>query len=193
LDIQCPQCHARFEAPDHVAGRKARCSACKAVFEVPTPARSDDEYELERPLEEIVASRPRVPVAPPPPPPDDAEDEEPLSPLLRCVVFVGEYLPGLFRPKTLVLSILCAAVGFAIMGLAMVIALLGGILSAFVIGGFGLICYGQALAMLLHGEAVLLSEALSELNAWKWMLFILLLAAPFGAAFLYVSSRMAGQ
>ena len=194
MEIECPQCHARFEAPSDVAGRKARCGACKTVFEVPARSESEDGYELVRPFDEVVASRPRVPVAPPPrTPAEDAQDEEPISPLLRCVLFVGEYLPGLFRPKALILSIVCAATGFAILGLAMFIALLGGLLSAFVIGGFGLICYAQALAMLLHGEPALLSEALSELNAWQWLLFIVLLAAPFAGAIAFLASRFAGQ
>jgi len=194
LDIECPQCHARFEAPDRVAGRKARCGACKTVFEVPAPSESEDAYELAQPFEEVVASRPHVPVSPPPrPAPESSKDEEAHSLPVRCLLFVGYYIPGLFRPKALILSIICTVLGFGILGLAMFIALLGGLLSAFVIGGFGLICYSQALAMLLHGEVVMLSEALSELNAWQWLLFILLLVAPFAGAIAYITSRLAGQ
>ena len=196
MELDCPKCGQHFSAPDEVAGRTARCGVCKTVFFVVKPEPVEDavpEYELEQSLDTYVASRPVAPPSPPRRmPPPEIEDEGSLSSVEHAVQFVGEYLPGLFRVKVLIFSALCALAGFAVLGLSMFVFMIGAAISAFPIGAFGLICYAQALGMLLCGETMILSEALSELNSWQWILFIVLLLTPFFLVFIAVGERLAG-
>jgi len=189
MNVRCPNCAQCFEAPDGIAGRKARCGACKTVFVVPAPG-----VETTRPcpncgavlaadailcakcglnLEMGTASRrywPEEEV--------HHQEEAPPSFAIKAVLFVGEWLPGLFRPKVLICSILCAIFGFATMGFCIAMMALGAMFAAFTIGAFGLIVYAQAIAMALTGEIAMLSDALTELNGAKWMLFFVILLAP---------------
>ena len=32
IPIQCPECHKRYQAPDHMAGRRVKCKYCAVVF-----------------------------------------------------------------------------------------------------------------------------------------------------------------
>ena len=82
IQTTCPKCSARFTMADNLAGKKARCKNCKAVFVVP----DDDVPTLEEVDEKITASprsRPRPNVAPAPaarrPAPSrrDEEDDRP--------------------------------------------------------------------------------------------------------------------
>jgi predicted Zn finger-like uncharacterized protein len=37
IDFTCPQCHAAFSVPDHLAGRRARCKKCQTPLTIPMP------------------------------------------------------------------------------------------------------------------------------------------------------------
>jgi len=37
IDFNCPQCHAAFSVPDHLAGRRARCKKCHNALTIPAP------------------------------------------------------------------------------------------------------------------------------------------------------------
>jgi uncharacterized paraquat-inducible protein A len=41
--ICCPDCGRRLRVPDGVAGRRARCPACKSKFDIPDPQAQDFE------------------------------------------------------------------------------------------------------------------------------------------------------
>jgi len=115
----------------------------------------------------------------------DAEAvEEEKSPLpIRAVEFFGELLPGLFRPGIVVAATLVAVVGFAVMGLGLFVLGLGAMMEGMFIAGGGLIVYGQALGLLLYGEWGWLPECLAECKGLQWLVFFVLLAAPFAGLY----------
>jgi hypothetical protein len=65
------------------------------------------------------------------------------------------------------------------MALCVVMVMLGAVLEACMVGGFGLILYGQALAMMLTGESGLLHELLADFSGRQWLVFFVLLFMPF--------------
>ena len=65
--VQCPACNARYNVPDSVAGKRARCKKCGATFKIPeTPPDSGrlTLTGLDTPSGEMPVAR--VPEAPPP-------------------------------------------------------------------------------------------------------------------------------
>ena len=106
------------------------------------------------------------------------EDEEPPR-TLRVMAFIADWTPGLLRPAVLVLSIVLALLGFAVMGLCVFVLALGAVFGAVAIGAVGLIMYAQAVAWMLVGRIVLLQDALLDLESKKWSLFFALIFAPF--------------
>ena len=119
------------------------------------------------------------------------EEEEGPSLPLRMLIFVGELLPGMFRPGILLFSIIVGIIGFGVMGLGIVIFELGAMLAGIAISAGGLVAYAQAIGMLLVGEAVFLSEALAEIDSRRWYLFFLILFAPFAVAIFFIRQAMA--
>ncbi len=115
------------------------------------------------------------------------EEEEKKSFPILALEFIGGLLPGLFRPGLVVMAVLLSLAGFAVLGLALFVIGLGGVLGGMVIGGAGLIVYGQALGLLLYGEWAMLPECLAECDGKRWMLFFVLLFGPF--AILYFLLR----
>jgi len=195
MNIRCPECGQEFEVADHLAGKKGRCGACNAVFRIPEAAAdSSEDYGLDIPFETVVQTRP---VAPPPfraardipDRPDEVETE--LSPGLKILQFIAYWLPGLFRPKVLVFGALCCIAAVVLFGMAMFFMRLGALLVAAPVGGFGLICYGQALAMVLTGEMGFLSSLLAELNSTRWLLFFFALFTPILLLILWLSHMRA--
>jgi phage FluMu protein Com len=120
---------------------------------------------------------------------DEREEEKVAFPLL-VLQFLGELLPGLFRPGLLIGAIILSIIAFAILGLALFIIGLGGLISGMAIGGTGLVLYGQALGILLYGEWAFLPECLAECDSRRWLLFLVLLFAPFAAAYLLIRQHL---
>ena len=106
------------------------------------------------------------------------DDEPDLSRALRGVVFVANWMPGLFRPVVLVCSIIMCLVGLAVIAFAMGLLGFGVVLSSVSIGAAGLIVYGHGLSWLLAGEFGFLSSTLVELDGKQWFTFFVLLLAP---------------
>lgn len=42
IPIQCPECHKKYQAPDHMAGKRVKCKHCAVVFLIAADARSAD-------------------------------------------------------------------------------------------------------------------------------------------------------
>jgi len=196
MDIGCPNCKQHFRVPDSAAGRKARCGACKAVFIVPqsNPAtRACPGCGAALVADAIICHRCGMNLRTGQESMQDEgareadadEEEEPSLPI-RFIVFIGEWVPGLFRLKPLIGAIILAPIGFAIMGMAAFFAAIGVIFAAFSIGAMGVLAYGQALAMIISGETSLLNDSLADFRSNQWLLFIVLLFAPFGVIALIV-------
>ncbi len=97
---------------------------------------------------------------------------------MRALVFVGNLLPGMFRPGILVVSTLMVAAALVVFYFSMVFLLLGGVFTAVAMAAGGLILYGQAIAWMLTGGFGLLHEALADLDGSQWLMFFVLLLLP---------------
>lgn len=76
LTVDCPNCHKTFNLKKELAGKKARCSACKTVFVIPPPS-------PERPTKPAGQSPPESPRAVPPPLPSETESPSPQKPVVH--------------------------------------------------------------------------------------------------------------
>lgn len=116
----------------------------------------------------------------------DKQDRGPSLPM-RALMLVAELMPGLFRPVTLVLSVVTVALAWAVVGFAMFVFSMGAVLTAFFIGGGGMILYWTALCWIFYGGACYPVEGLAEMDSRQWFIFMFLNAAPIGAAWWLLS------
>lgn len=42
IPIQCPECHKKYQAPDHMAGKRVKCKYCGVIFLIAADARTAD-------------------------------------------------------------------------------------------------------------------------------------------------------
>jgi len=55
IPIQCPECHKRYQAPDHMAGRRVKCKYCGVVFLIAADSRTENpDFDLAQ-LDELAA------------------------------------------------------------------------------------------------------------------------------------------
>ncbi len=47
IQVTCPSCSSRFNAPDAAAGKRTKCPKCGGVIEIPAPAVEEEVYEAE--------------------------------------------------------------------------------------------------------------------------------------------------
>jgi len=120
-----------------------------------------------------------------PPPAPAALEEEPETRLER---FAGRF-PGLFRAKTLVLSLIVLAMAAGCFVLCVVLLSMGVVMTAATAGGVGLILYAQAVAWILTGEIQLLVEAMTEFDGPRWNAFILALIIPLTLVLVFMGLR----
>jgi streptogramin lyase len=111
------------------------------------------------------------------------QDEAPAGVGARVLGWLGDSLPGLFRPKIVVCAAVLAVVAAGLVALALVFVMLGGPISAFAVGALGLVAYAQALAWLINGEFALLSAAMTEFRGKDWSNFAFLTMLPIVVAF----------
>ena len=111
---------------------------------------------------------------------EEEDEEEELTTADRVTVVIGEWAPGLFKPKVLIASTIVTLIGFALMWLTLYLIQQGTGMVAIMFAGFGLMVYSQALAWLLTGELQLLTDALADFDAYRWVLFLILCLTPFG-------------
>src|SRR6476469_2557544 len=55
LSVECPECGARYNVGDNMAGKKARCKKCGAVMPIPTVAGEGEDDSLSA-LAELAAA-----------------------------------------------------------------------------------------------------------------------------------------
>jgi hypothetical protein len=193
MRTQCPGCRLVLVAPDDAVGRRAKCKGCGASFVIP-PAEALPCPRCNAPLDpgavlchrcgtNLRTGRSPAEIGPE----ESAADlEEPRpSVLVEAVEYIGAYLPGLFRPWLLIRTILWSVAGIAAMGFCVFLVVLGAVIEACMVGGFGLILYAQGLAILIQGEAGLLHEILADMKSGQWLVFLALLFVPF-AGFYFV-------
>ncbi len=104
----------------------------------------------------------------------NAEEEKPS---------LGEWaaalVPGLFRLRTLAVSVVALALAIGCFGVCLLFLGMGVILTAVAAGAVGVVLYAQAVAWILTGELALLVDALAEFDGVRWNAFLLALAIPF--------------
>jgi hypothetical protein len=114
------------------------------------------------------------------------------SPGMQVLQFVGDLVPGVFRPGLLITSLLVGCIGLGILWFGSVLFGFGAIFGAVAIMAAGLVVYAQGIAWVLYGRFSFLPECLAEFNGNQWMLFVVVLFAPM-AAFLVLLNLAAGQ
>ena len=107
----------------------------------------------------------------------DEGAEEPLTPLQKGAAFIGNLVPGLFRPILAMVSFAVMAIGLFVMALSLGMSGLVP-LSSISIGAAGVIVYAHGISWILGGECGFLSSVLVEFDARRWVLFFVILCAP---------------
>ena len=102
----------------------------------------------------------------------------------RALQFVGDLMPGLFRPVLLIVALLVGCVGLGIMVFGWIIFTMGAIFPAVAIMAAGLVVYAQAIGWVLTGSFALLTECLTDLEGNQWLLFFIVFFAPFVLVFI---------
>jgi len=126
-------------------------------------------------------------------PPITSDDEIPPSAFHRFLYWLGGWFPGIFRPSCIFASIVLALLGLFVMGLCLVIMGMGAVISAFFIGGMGVIIYAQGVVLILVGEFMILHEALAEMENKKWTIFFVFITLPIVFFVLLMKASMAAQ
>ena len=111
----------------------------------------------------------------------------------KFVLTVGAFVPGVFRPMVLIVSILATVVALGLGWYAWVLFSFGmGFFAPIALGGVALIIYAQAVAWILIGRFELLHEALAEFEGRAWTVFSILVWGPFVAMFAIAKMVMSG-
>ncbi|MFP4057514.1 MAG: hypothetical protein ACLF0G_11660 [Candidatus Brocadiia bacterium] len=190
MRVRCPHCNASLTVADDFPQPRIRCGGCGGVVDLPVARCPGCGAPLARGGAPCVRCGSEVGRSPGAEPPEEDEEREGLA--LRVLLFVGELVPGLFRPGLVVLSLVLVVVGLGVLGFAAFLFSLGLLFSPMAVGAVGLLAYAQGVAVLLNGQACLLSEALAELVGPQWLLFLALIAAPFVVMLLLLQSGMGG-
>ena len=103
------------------------------------------------------------------------EEQQDISPAL---VWVMDLCPGAFKPVVLAFSLLGIALALVAFWLAVFFLQLGGAISAFAIGGGGMVVYWTSLSWLLYGYIVVPVEAMAEFQGKHWMALVLATTVP---------------
>jgi hypothetical protein len=123
--------------------------------------------------------------APPPEP-----EVEPESAVERFATT----FPGLFRPRTLIASIVAAGLAIVCEVLCVIMLTWGVFISAVSVGALGLVLYAQAVAWILAGELQLLLNAMVEFDGRRWNAFFIAVVAPvvLVLTFIGLTGKLAG-
>jgi len=169
----CPACRKAFTVPAPARPRR-RCPRCSAIVA------SDAALCLRCGLSLSDAG-----AGPRPPGPPVEEAEEP-GPVLRFLEWLAALVPGLFRPWILLAVVVLILLASGVMFFALFIIGLGALIEGFLIAGFGLMIYGEAMAVLVYGEMGFLHDILADIDARRLWLWFALVLAPVAAYFLFL-------
>jgi hypothetical protein len=112
--------------------------------------------------------------------------------LVAAAYWFLDLAPGLVRPVVLIMSAIAILIAAAIGGLALYMGVLGAVISACLIGGFGMLIYWTALSWVLYGDVVMPSEALSEFRAKHWWALVMLTLTPLAIGLALAERRLSG-
>jgi hypothetical protein len=112
------------------------------------------------------------------PEPADTDAEDSVGPGMRLLQRVGDLAPGLFSPTVMLAAIVVGLAGLGIIALGIVLFLWGVLIGAFAVAAAGLICYAQAIAMVLYGGFSWLPEMLADFDSPRWTVFFILVSLP---------------
>ena len=202
MRINCPKCGQAFDVPESLSGKKAKCSACAAVFAVPAPlsvapvaqrcAECGAEldagtvlclkcgYNLETGVkaQTAAAETEAAPQAM-----EDEEEDKPPSWDDKVVAVFEAWMPGALKPGVLAFAVVLILGAFTLMWLTLYMMQQGVGMIALMSAGLGVIVYAQGLAWLIVGEYQLLIEAMSDFDLYRWTVFLALLCPPYAIVF----------
>ncbi|MCW8132153.1 MAG: hypothetical protein KIS92_17535 [Planctomycetota bacterium] len=121
-------------------------------------------------------------------PKEDAEDPGPRG----LVEHIADLTPGLLRPVVWIPALLLALGGWGVIGLGVVLAQSGAVLSGLPVAALGLILYAQSVVWMITGQFWLLHSALVEFQGRHWTIFVLGVFGP-GLALLLALKFLAGH
>jgi len=120
--------------------------------------------------------------------PDDGEGAGPPG----ALIWFLELFPGLLSPLVLICAVGGIAVSAGILWLALLMLGFGALITAFFIGGAGIIVYWASVSWVLYGYVASPTEALAEFESKHWVAFFLLTAIPASTFFYLAKMALAG-
>jgi len=195
MRVHCPSCRAALDVRDAAMDRMVECPACGASF----PALAGPPLVLSCPRCSARVERNdkfcsrcglRMDSAGGPAPHEtDGADEPGL--LFHLVESLAALIPGLFRPWVLLAIVLLTLLAIGVILFSVFVITLGALIEGFFVAGFGLMIYGQAMALLVYGEMGLLHDILADLDARRVWLWLVLTLAPVAGFLLLLRIRPA--
>ena len=193
MQTLCPHCKANVRFPREEAGMVRQCPRCGNGFCLPADGGRPEfcpscEGEMEHGTVVCVACGYNRETG-------QALDcrfvEADTRPAwVRWLGFVHEWVPGLFAPRVLLLSVLAAAAGLVCAVLSLVLMGMLVFVSAIAVGVAGYMCYAHGVAFMLTGEVQTLKDAMVDLRGGHWDLFLFATLAP-GVGFIILLLRVA--
>ena len=157
---------------------KRRCFKCKTDYAPEVKICIRCGVNLDTGLE-IGTLTGEIAEGPPPEPAELMEEEEAPPTLTRRVLnIIAYWMPGLFRPVVMIASLLLSLLALGLIVLCLVLFDLGGWISAFPIGGLGLVAYGQAVIWMMSGDFRLIHDAALDFESQHWTFFFTLFLLP---------------
>lgn len=147
-----------------------KCSECGLLYE-------DSQDECEKCGRRLGEGHKFVPSEP-----DEPEVEEDHDSGPGLVLRLLNLVPGVVRPKVVVLSVVMFMVSVAGFGLAAFMVGMGAVLTAFTVGGGAVMLYWTCWGWLLYGDVCTPTEALTDLRGSQWMVLFVVTVIPFGLA-----------
>ena len=118
--------------------------------------------------------------------------ERPKMEIPPALVWLLELFPGLLSPLVIVCSVVTVALSLGAMALAAFCLQMGALISAFFIGGSGVLIYWTGMCWLLSGTVCLPVEAMIDFTQRHWLAFVLLTTVP-ASVFLLITKISVGQ
>ena len=181
----CPHCHEKYEFAESQKGSLTECPSCRNLFHIP-----ENDEDLARrycPACGYLISADSVicincghnfktgtPVVDP-----ETNIYEENTPIwLKMLQLVAEYFPGLFRPVTLIMFILCVCASIFLVFLMLFVLAMGAFLGGIGIGVAAFTIYAQGVSFLMSGSLESLKSSMIDFSGGRMELFLLISFAP---------------